>query len=57
MMKSLLTTLNHLHERGVAHRDIKPDNILIDPTSDGFTVKLIDFGVSSKFKSYQTTGA
>lgn len=26
---SLLNTIEYMHQRGVAHRDIKPDNILI----------------------------
>ena len=35
--------INHLHMRGIAHRDIKPDNILM--MKNGM-VKLGDFGFS-----------
>jgi serine/threonine protein kinase len=35
------------HEVGVIHRDLKPDNVFVVPTSDGAElVKLLDFGVA-----------
>jgi TPR repeat protein/predicted Ser/Thr protein kinase len=41
LIERVLAALDHLHQRGIYHRDIKPGNILI--TSDGIPV-LIDFG-------------
>jgi serine/threonine-protein kinase len=35
--------LDHAHNHGVVHRDIKPDNILLQPNG---TVKIMDFGIA-----------
>ncbi len=43
--RQILEGVEHAHERGVVHRDLKPDNILLVPMNGWDRVKIIDFGV------------
>jgi 3-phosphoinositide dependent protein kinase-1 len=42
----LLLILEHMHSRGVAHRDLKLSNLLLD---ERLHLKLVDFGTAKFF--------
>ncbi len=50
LSKQILSALSHVHEKGIVHSDIKPQNIVIVGSGN---VKLMDFGIS-KTLSNQT---
>ena len=41
----LCSAIQHAHQAGLLHRDIKPDNILVTEVDGKPTVKVIDFGL------------
>ena len=47
-VRDVSSGLAYLHEMGVVHHDIKPENILIDDEGKFF---ITDFGISVKFRS------
>jgi len=50
MLQQLCDGLAHAHERGLVHRDFKPDNVIIETASDGREVpRIIDFGIAILF--------
>src|SRR4051812_39551753 len=48
LMECVTQALAHMHEKGYVHRDVKPDNILINKGSE---VRLIDFSLAAPPKA------
>jgi serine/threonine-protein kinase len=49
IMRGVLLGLRHAHDRGVVHRDVKPDNIFLAVKGDDIVVKLFDFGIAKLY--------
>jgi len=47
--------LNYIHKIGICHRDIKPQNLLVDPTCH--ILKICDFGSAKRLKEGEKSTA
>lgn len=52
IMKQVTSAISHAHANGIVHRDIKPQNILID---DYGKVKVTDFGIATALSATSLT--
>ena len=50
----ILERLEHMHSKGLVHRDIKPDNIMMGMHEFSETVHLIDFGLARELYHRKT---
>ena len=46
LLGDLASGLAHAHDRGLVHRDFKPDNILVENNHDGELARIVDFGIA-----------
>jgi serine/threonine protein kinase len=48
ILKQLVQAIEYIHQQGICHRDLKPDNVLINPKTK--EIKLTDFNISKRFE-------
>lgn len=49
VMKELISAFQYIHSQGIAHRDIKLENVLVSSVNkEQIRIKVIDFGFSCK---------
>lgn len=52
IMQQLTSAITHAHQNHIIHRDIKPQNILVDPNGN---VKITDFGIAMALSATSIT--
>lgn len=56
LLRTILLFVAHCHSRGVAHMDIKPENIMFDSGGTDGVLKIVDFGASEFLGTNEQVG-
>eukprot|EP00746_Dinoflagellata_sp_MGD_P025752 gnl/MRDRNA2_/MRDRNA2_160646_c0_seq1.p1 gnl/MRDRNA2_/MRDRNA2_160646_c0~~gnl/MRDRNA2_/MRDRNA2_160646_c0_seq1.p1 ORF type:complete len:484 (+),score=112.67 gnl/MRDRNA2_/MRDRNA2_160646_c0_seq1:204-1655(+) len=51
--RQMLSAVNYIHQMGICHRDIKAENFMFAENSISSPLKMIDFGMATKFTPNQ----
>jgi serine/threonine protein kinase len=51
ILREVLLALAEAHRVGVVHRDVKPENIVLEPRKGGESVKVVDFGIALRART------
>lgn len=49
-MREVLSAICYCHEHNIVHKDLKPENLLLESKQSNSCIKVIDFGTSSLFE-------
>jgi serine/threonine protein kinase len=56
LIVDILQGLDHAHNRGVVHCDIKPENILLNIQNQGWSARISDFGIARLHQELEGQG-
>lgn len=56
-MKQIFSAVNYCHNRGIVHRDLKVENVMVKNLTEvpdtRIHIKIIDFGISCRIKPHE----